>query len=83
VLYVGSGIIVLILAALLLDILVRGILHISLSFLTVPSKTYHEGGAFGTQLFNSFYLRLITRIICFPISFVAGISLPNYAAITS
>ncbi|MGC4682767.1 PstA family ABC transporter permease [Enterococcus faecium] len=62
VLYVVSGIIVLILAALLLYILVRGIPHISWSFLTEPSKAYQEGGGIGIQLFNSIYLLLITSI---------------------
>lgn len=79
VLYIVSGIIVLILAALLLYILVRGIPHISWSFLTEPSKAYQEGGGIGIQLFNSIYLLLITMIISFPISLGAGIYLSEYA----
>ena len=67
VLYIVSGIIVLILAALLLYILVRGIPHISWSFLTEPSKAYQEGGGIGIQLFS------------FPISLGAGIYLSEYA----
>ena len=79
VLYAISGIIVLILAALLLYILVRGIPHISWSFLTEPSKAYQVGGGIGIQLFNSIYLLLITMIISFPISLGAGIYLSEYA----
>lgn len=79
VLYAVSGTIVLILAALLLYILVRGIPHISWEFLTAPSKAYQEGGGIGIQLFNSFYLLLITMIISFPISLGAGIYLSEYA----
>ncbi|OJG10847.1 phosphate ABC transporter, permease PstA [Enterococcus asini] len=78
-LYAVSGTIVLILAALLLYILVRGVPHISWEFLTAPSKAYQEGGGIGIQLFNSFYLLLITMIISFPISLGAGIYLSEYA----
>lgn len=79
ILYAVSGTIVLILAALLLYILVRGVPHISWEFLTAPSKAYQEGGGIGIQLFNSFYLLLITMLISFPISLGAGIYLSEYA----
>lgn len=79
VLYVVSGIIVLILAALLLFILVRGVPHISWSFLTEPSKAYQTGGGIGIQLFNSIYLLIVTMVISFPISMGAGIYLSEYA----
>ncbi len=78
-LYVISGTIVLILAALLLYILVRGVPHISWKFLTSPSKSYKAGGGIGIQLFNSLYLLFITMIISFPISLGAGIYLSEYA----
>lgn len=79
VLYAVSGIIVLILAALLLYILVRGLPYISWDFLTKPSKAYQEGGGIGIQLFNSIYLLFITMLISFPISLGAGIYLSEYA----
>lgn len=79
VLYVVSGIIVMILAALLLYILVRGIPHISWEFLTQPSKAYQTGGGIGIQLFNSLYLLLITMVISIPISLGAGIYLAEYS----
>lgn len=79
ILYFISGIIVLILASLLLYILARGIPHISWRFLTQPSKTFQVGGGIGIQLFNSFYLLLITMIISVPISLGAGIYLSEYA----
>lgn len=79
VLYFIAGIIVMILAALLLYILVRGIPHISWGFLTKPSKAYQEGGGIGIQLFNSIYLLFITMLISFPISLGAGIYLSEYA----
>ncbi|MGX7329253.1 phosphate ABC transporter permease PstA [Enterococcus bulliens] len=79
ILYAISGVIVLILAALLLYILMRGVPHISWEFLTQPSKAYQVGGGIGIQLFNSFYLLLITMIISFPISLGAGIYLSEYS----
>ena len=79
ILYAISAIIVLILASLLAYILVRGIPHISWSFLTTPSKAYQAGGGIGIQLFNSLYLLLITMVISFPISLGAGIYLSEYA----
>lgn len=79
ILYVISGIIVLILASLLLYILAQGLPHISWSFLTQPSKTFQVGGGIGVQLFNSFYLLVITMIISVPISLGAGIYLSEYA----
>lgn len=79
VLYTVAAIIVLILAALLLFILVRGLPHISWHFLTSPSKGYEAGGGIGIQLFNSFYLLIITMIISVPLSLGAGIYLSEYA----
>ncbi|MBP1043267.1 phosphate ABC transporter permease PstA [Vagococcus sp. BWB3-3] len=79
VLYAISGIIVLILASLLIYILARGLPHISWEFLTARSKTFQVGGGIGIQLFNSFYLLLITMVISIPISLGAGIYLSEYA----
>jgi phosphate transport system permease protein len=79
VLYGISGFIVLVLAAMLLYILGRGLPHISWSFLTSPAKAYEVGGGIGIQLFNSLYLLLITMIISIPISLGAGIYLSEYA----
>lgn len=79
ILYAISGVIVLILAAMLLYILFRGLPHVSWKFLTSPSKAYQAGGGIGIQLFNSLYLLIITLIISFPLSLGAGIYLSEYA----
>ena len=79
ILYAIAVIIVLILASLLLYILGRGIPHISWEFLTQPSRTFQVGGGIGIQLFNSFYLLIITMLISIPISLGAGIYLSEYA----
>lgn len=79
ILYAISGVIVLILAAMLLYILFRGLPHVSWKFLTSQSKAYQAGGGIGIQLFNSLYLLIITLIISFPLSLGAGIYLSEYA----
>jgi len=79
VLYTIAAFLVLILAFLLLYILIRGLPHISWEFLTQPAKAYQVGGGIGIQLFNSFYLLLITMLISFPISLGSGIYLSEYA----
>lgn len=79
VLYAISGTIILILSALLLYILVKGVPHISWSFLTSPAKAYEVGGGIGIQLFNSVFLLVVTMIISFPLSLGAGIYLSEYA----
>ena len=83
VLYTISGIIVAILAALILYILVRGLPHVSWHFLTGKSSSYQAGGGIGIQLYNSFFLLVITLVISFPLSLGAGIYLSEYAITVS
>jgi phosphate transport system permease protein len=79
VLYAMSGIIVLILALLLFYILANGLPHISWHFLTAPAQSFEKGGGIGVQLFNSFYLLILSMVISTPISIWAGIYLSEYA----
>ncbi|ERL66200.1 phosphate ABC transporter permease PstA [Schleiferilactobacillus shenzhenensis] len=79
VLYLMSGTIVAILALLLLYILWNGIPHISWHFLTAPAQSFEKGGGIGVQLFNSFYLLILSMLISTPISICAGIYLSEYA----
>ena len=79
VLYTIAGIIVTILASLILYILVRGLPHVSWSFLTGKSSSYQAGGGIGIQLYNSFFLLVITLFISVPLSMGAGIFLSEYA----
>ena len=79
ILYTIAGIIVTILASLILYILVRGLPHISWSFLTSKSSSYQAGGGIGVQLYNSFFLLVITLIISVPLSMGAGVYLSEYA----
>ena len=79
ILYAIAGIIVAILASLILYILVRGLPHVSWHFLTGKSSSYQAGGGIGIQLYNSFFLLVITLLISIPLSMGAGIYLAEYA----
>lgn len=79
VLYGIAGFVIVILAALLGYILIQGLPHLSWKFLTSPSTGFSAGGGIGIQLFNSFYLLMITMMISFPIALGAGIYLNEYA----
>lgn len=78
-LYGIAGFVIVILAALLGYILIQGVPHLSWEFLTSPSTAFSAGGGIGIQLFNSFYLLIITMLISFPIALGAGIYLNEYA----
>ncbi|PIO83896.1 phosphate ABC transporter, permease protein PstA [Loigolactobacillus backii] len=79
VLYLISGTIILILAALLLYILAAGLPHVSWHFLTSPARAFEAGGGIGIQLFNSLYLLVLAMLISMPVSLGAGIYLSEYA----
>lgn len=74
-----AGFIILILAALLGYILVRGLPQVSWHFLTSPAKAFESGGGIGIQLFNSFYLLVLAMLISVPLALGAGIYLAEYA----
>lgn len=79
ILYTIAGIIIMILASLLLFILVRGLPHVNWNFLTGKSSSYQAGGGIGIQLYNSFFLLVVTLFISIPLSMGAGIYLSEYA----
>ncbi|MGG3470007.1 phosphate ABC transporter permease PstA [Neobacillus pocheonensis] len=72
-------IIVSILVGLFYYILVNGLKHISLEFLTTPSSNVRAGGGIRDQLFNSFYILLITMLIAVPLGVGGGIYMAEYA----
>ncbi|PWF99424.1 phosphate ABC transporter permease PstA [Levilactobacillus bambusae] len=78
-LYLIALIVVLILLSLLGYILYNGVPVISWHFLTAPAKAFTAGGGIGIQLFNSFYLLILSMLICFPIALGAAIYLNEYA----
>ncbi|WP_302758177.1 phosphate ABC transporter permease PstA [Ligilactobacillus salivarius] len=75
-----AAMVVLILVFLLGKILISGVPHISWKFLVTPSNAFTAGGGISVQIFNSFYLLILTLLISFPISLGAGIYLAKYAA---
>ncbi|KYD09549.1 MULTISPECIES: phosphate ABC transporter permease PstA [Heyndrickxia] len=77
--YAIAAVIVLLLAGLFGYILVNGVGNISWKFITSPPQSFQAGGGIGPQLFNSFYLLVLTMIISIPLSLGAGIYMSEYA----
>ncbi len=79
VLYFISALVVLLLLVLLGYILIKGVGTLNLEFLFSDPKIGEAGGGIGPQLFNSFYMLLVSLIITVPIGIGAGIYLAEYA----
>ncbi|EIE4343412.1 phosphate ABC transporter permease PstA [Listeria monocytogenes] len=77
--YAIAVLIVIILAGLLGYILVKGVPQLSWKFLTIPPQSFQAGGGIGPEIWNSFYMLVITMIISVPISLGAGIYMAEYA----
>lgn len=78
VLYIVSSLVVLLLVSLIGYILFKGIGAITPHFLFGNPEFSKAGGGIGPQLFNSFYLLIITLIITVPLGIGAGIFLAEY-----
>lgn len=74
-----SFLVVALLATFLIYIIYNGIGMLKPSFLFGVSKTTKAGGGIGAQLFNSFYILIVSLIITVPIGIGAGIYLAEYA----
>lgn len=60
-------------------ILYHGGKYIDWGFLTKPSQAISAGGGIGPQIFNTFYLLLLSMSITIPIGLLAGVYLSEYA----
>ncbi|HET7627816.1 MAG TPA: phosphate ABC transporter permease PstA [Bacillales bacterium] len=67
------------LAALLGYILYQGLSYVDLQFLTSDSSSFQAGGGIKNQLWNSFYVLIITMIFSVPLGMAGGIYLAEYA----
>lgn len=79
IIYIMSFFVVIILGAFLLYVLFKGINMIKPSFIFGKPKITSAGGGIGPQLFNSFYMLLVSLIITVPVGIGAGIYLAEYA----
>jgi phosphate transport system permease protein len=79
VLYAISFFIVFLLVGFIGYIVYNGRSSLNLHFLTADSLIDEAGGGIGPQLFNSFYMLIISLIITVPIGIGAGIYLSQYA----
>ncbi|WP_303868884.1 phosphate ABC transporter permease PstA [Senegalimassilia anaerobia] len=75
-----AAFVMLMLAAIVIYILVAGAPKLfDLNFLTGKPQQFKEGGGIGPELFNSFYLLVLTLLISVPLSLGAAIFLSQYA----
>jgi len=79
ILYSVSGFVVLLLVALIGYILIKGGDCLRPSFLFGNPKVGEAGGGIGPQLFNSFYMLVVSLLISVPFGIGAGIYLAEYA----
>ena len=79
ILYLISFFVVFILALFIAYVMYNGIGMLSPSFLFGAPQTMKAGGGIGPELFNSFYMLLVSLIITIPIGVGAGIYLAEYA----
>ena len=79
ILYIISAFIVLLLIGFIGYIIYNGRHSLNLSFLFGMPKIDEPGGGIGPQLFNSFYMLIISLIITVPIGIGAGIYMSQYA----
>ncbi|GIM27892.1 phosphate transport system permease protein PstA [Clostridium polyendosporum] len=79
ILYLISGFIVLLLAVFIIYIIYRGMDSLNFDFLFGKPKMDQPGGGIGPQLFNSFYMLIVSLLITIPLGLGAGIYLSEYA----
>lgn len=76
------GFICVLLAAIIAYILINGFGKlVDINFLTGDPEQFKAGGGIGPELFNSFYLLILTLVISVPISLGAAIYLSEYAPV--
>lgn len=74
-----AGLVGLLVIALIGYLLVIGLPHVSWHFLTSPATSFTAGGGIRDQLFNSFYLVVLTTVVSVPLALGAAIYLNEYA----
>lgn len=60
-------------------IVFQGVSHIDWHFLTADASTFQAGGGIKNQLWNSFYMLLMTMLFSVPLGIAGGIYLAEYA----
>ncbi len=79
IIYLIAAIIIIILASLIGYVLYKGVPKLSWEFLSSAPQVFKAGGGIGPQLFNSFYLLVLTMVMTIPIALGAGIYMAEYA----
>lgn len=78
-LYLAGGLIFAILLSFLGYILYQGLPVLSFDFILGKPSDIEAGGGVGPQLFNSFYILLLSMLVSIPLAIGAGVYLAEYA----
>lgn len=79
ILWFAGFILISILTCFLTYILIKGLPVIDWSFISLASSDINEGSGVRNQLFNSFYILILSMLVSIPIAIGAGIYLAEYA----
>lgn len=79
IIYLISGIVLILLISLIGYILFKGRNFLDFNFLLGSPKVMESGGGIGPQIFNSFYMLIISLMISIPFGLGGGIYLAEYA----
>lgn len=79
VLWAIASLVVALVMAMVGYILWKGLGVINWHFLTGPAETLHPGGGIGAQIFNSFYLLILSIAVTVPVGLGAAVYLSEYA----
>lgn len=74
-----AGVLVLILVWAVGYLVWKGLPELNLHFLTTPPREFSPGGGIAPQLFNSFYILLLSLAFTIPVGLAGGIYLAEYA----
>ncbi|OPX84098.1 MAG: Phosphate transport system permease protein PstA [Pelotomaculum sp. PtaB.Bin104] len=77
--WAGASVVIIILGTIIVYLLYHGGKYINWDFLTKPAQVIHAGGGIGPQIFNSFYLLVLSMVFTIPIGILGGVYLAEYA----
>lgn len=78
-LWAAAGLVVLLLVAMIGCVIWNGRTALNWHFLTGPAEALRAGGGIGPQLFNSFYLLVLSLFVTVPVGLGAAVYLAEYA----
>ncbi|HOV80583.1 MAG TPA: phosphate ABC transporter permease PstA [Bacillota bacterium] len=79
--WTGALAVIVILCSIAVYILYHGVKSINWDFLVKPPQVIRAGGGIGPQIFNSFYLLVLSMAFTVPLGILGGVYLAEYAGV--